>query len=224
MKITIIIFLTVTLSLKCFSQQQNSTFDIIDSTCLLNPQFDSINNISIFSEQLKLIIKGLSQEKPLLLKEMIEFEKTKNFPESSLGHYYSVSESIFPKIKKYKIGNPIRYRRIECPYLDGHAEYFFTKRTKKVMLVMFEWTEFKPKNVDLFTKDTTDPILVRKIFEVKYNYLIKKITDELGQKLTIDQEKDSGRRDTKWKSANGISVYLFMFDNYNEIQLAIYKE
>jgi hypothetical protein len=102
--------------------------------------------------------------------------------------------------------------------------YFFTKRTKKVKLVLFEWSEFKFRKTDLFVKDTTDPKLGRKTFEYKYDYLVKKVSEQLGQQLVIEQEKDSGRHDTKWKNANGICAYLFMFDNYNEIRLAIYKE
>ena len=196
----------------------------MDSTCIHNPQFNSYYIDSVFSKQFQLLKACLNQKNGLRLQDIISFENSNNFVETSLGHFYTVSESIFPKVNKYKFGNPIRFRRIECPVLDGHVEYFFTKRTKKVKLVLFEWSEFKFRKTDLFVKDTTDPKLGRKTFEYKYDYLVKKVSEQLGQQLVIEQEKDSGRHDTKWKNANGICAYLFMFDNYNEIRLAIYKE
>lgn len=192
----------------------------IDSTCIKNPTLNISNGNKLFEQQLKMVKNAFLKSESFNLNQMLSFEDSIKSEDVSLGHFYSLSEGIYPYFSNYKFGNPLRYRRIECPYFDGYSSYFFTKNEKEIKVVSFEWREFKLSD---WSGNEVDRSELRKVFETQYETIKKIITDVIGSPLTIEQEPDSGRLDTKWKSDNGISAYLFIFENYNEIDLYVYR-
>jgi hypothetical protein len=167
-----------------------------------------------------MVKNGFLKSESFKLDKMLSFEDSIKSEDISLGHFYSLSEGIYPYFNSYKFGNPLQYRRIECPYFDGYSSYFYTKNEKDIKVVSFEWGELKLNGWAGIEGNRTE---LRKVFETQYETIKKIITDVIGLPLTIEQEPDSGRMDSKWKSDSGISAYLFMFENYNEIRLYIYR-
>jgi hypothetical protein len=167
------------------------------------------------------VTKGLTGESNLKLETMLEFEDSINSEDVSLGHFYSLGEGIYPFFKNHKFGNPLQYRRIECPYFDGHSSYFYTKDERKLKVAGYKWGEFKLSYWSIEKVDRTD---IRNAFEQKYESIKEIVTGILGEPLPLNEESNSGRIDTKWKSDDGISAYLFMFGSYNEISLFVYRD
>jgi len=192
----------------------------IDSTCIKNPTLNVSNGNRLFEQQLKMVKNGFLKSESFKLNEMLSFEDSIKSEDISLGHFYSLSEGIYPYFSNYKFGNPLQYRRIECPYFDGYSSYFYTKNEKDIKVFSFKWGEFKLSD---WSSNEVDRTELRKVFETQYETIKEIITDVIGLPLTIEQEPDSGRLDTKWKSDSGISAYLFMFENYNEINLYVYR-
>ena len=89
---------------------------------------------------------------------MTEYENSISSEDVSLGHFWSLGEGIYPNVKGFKFGNPISYRRIECPYFDGKSNYFYTDKDKKIKVVSFNWKVFKESNwgVNPKIKDSID--------------------------------------------------------------------
>jgi hypothetical protein len=198
-------------------------FEWTDSICLKNPNLDINRGKQAFAAQLEFIISGFSEAKQMNLGKMLKYEASINSTENSLGYSYTVSEGIYPRVKRYKYGNPVSFRRLECPIFDGQVEYFYTKATKKVKLVLFSWKDFRTQSL-LFGEEARDSTQIRKAFEDKYSFAISVVSSYLGKPILLNSSKDAGRMDTKWRSSNGISAYLFIFDSYNEIRLAVYVD
>lgn len=152
---------------------------------------------------------------------MTEYENSINSEDVSLGHFQSLGNGIYPNKKEFKFGNPISYRRVECPYFEGKSNYFYTKENKNIRVISFNWKTFKESNFGINPKIEKN---LNEKFNSKYDFIVNAVSELLGNPLDIEQEKDSGRIDTKWESVNGINAYLFKFKTFNEIRLYIYKE
>lgn len=208
-------------SLQSFAIEKTTYEPIkIDSTCNKNPTLNVSNGNKLFEQQLKMVKNGFLNSESFKLNKMLSFEDSIKSQDISLGHYYSLSEGIYPYFSNYIFGNPLQYRRVECPYFDGYSNYFYTKNEKDIKVVSFDWGEFKLSDWSGKEVNRTE---LRKVFETQYETIKEIITNVIGLPLIIEQEPDSGRLDTKWKSDNGISAYLFMFENYNEIRLYVYR-
>ncbi|SOS46765.1 conserved hypothetical protein [Tenacibaculum finnmarkense] len=193
----------------------------IDSTCIKNENKNIEFGEKEFKKHLDLAISEFDNIENFELKKMTEYENSINSEDVSLGHFWSLGEGIYPNKKEFKFGNPISYRRIECPYFEGKSNYFYTKDNKSIKVVSFNWKTFKESNFRINPKIEKD---LSGKFNSKYDFIVNVVSELLGNPLDIEQEKDSGRIDTKWKSANGINAYLFKFKTFNEIRLYIYKE
>jgi len=193
----------------------------VDSTCIKNPDKNITLGESEFRTQVKSTVSKFEQSEAFALDPALNEEKNNNSKDVSLGHYWSLSEGIYPNEKHFKFGNPISYRRCECPYFEGKKTYFYTKEKNEVKVISYEWGTFKESNMGISPNIEDD---ISEKFNEKYSFLVKAISELIGAPLDIDLEKDSGRMDTKWKTSSGISAYLFKFKSTNEIRLYIYKE
>ena len=193
----------------------------IDSTCIINPEMTVRNGELLFKQHFQKVINGLNGESDFKLEVMLSFGDSINAEDVSLGHFYSLGDGIYPFFKNYKFGNPLQYRRVECPYFDGHSSYFYTKDENNLKVAGYEWSEFKLSDWPVERVDRTE---LRNAFEQKYESIKGIVTGILGEPIPLNREPNSGRIDTKWKSSNGINTYMFMFGNYNEIRLYVYLD
>lgn len=193
----------------------------IDSTCIKNADKNIEYGEQEFKTHLDLAITGFDNIEDFELGKMTKYENSINSEDVSLGHFWSLGDGIYPNKKEFKFGNPISYRRIECPYFEGKSSYFYTKENKNIKVVSFNWKTFKESNFGINPKIEEN---LNEKFNSKYDFIVNVVSELLGNPLDIEQEKDSGRIDTKWKSVNGINAYLFKFKTFNEIRLYIYKE
>lgn len=201
---------------------ESFNFEIkIDSTCINNSDKNIEFGEKEFSTHLKSVISEFKDNKNFELQKMIEYENSINSEDVSFGHFWSLGEGIYPNEKGFKFGNPISFRRFECPYFEGKSNYFYTKNDEQIKVVSFNWETFKESNFGINPAIKND---LKEKFNNKYDFIVEVVSELFGNPLNIEQEPDSGRIDTKWKSTSGINVYLFIFKNYNEIRLYIYKE
>lgn len=193
----------------------------IDSTCILNPNLTVTNGELLFKQHFNKVINGLAGDEDFKLDTMLAFEDSINSVDVSLGHFYSLSEGIYPFFKNHKFGKPLQYRRVECPYFDGHSSYFYTKDENNLKVAGYEWGEF---NLSDWPVEKVDRTELKNAFEQKYASIKRAVTGMLGEPMPLNGEPNSGRIDTKWKNSNGINAYIFMFRNYNQIRLYVYRD
>jgi len=195
--------------------------ETVDSVCIKNAGKNSEAGEQEFKSHLKLIIWKFSNDSSFPLDSLLNYEKAINTADVSLGHFWSLGERVYPNKKKFKFGNPLSFRRVECPYFEGKAEYFYTKNDRDVKVVSFNWETFRQSNFGVTTEIRDN---ASEKFIEKYNFIVKAVSEMLGEPLHGRQEENSGRVDTKWHSSNGINAYLYRFENYNEIRLYVYKK
>jgi len=201
----------------------------IDSSCIKNKDFNIEYGNELFIKHSTLTINRFKSDNLFELKELLQFEDSLKTEDISLGHYWSLGESIYLNSNNFKFGNPISYRRLECPYFDGTVNFFYTKKKRifnknkkeSVKVVSYGWKEFKENDLPFFTNSDSED--KDKAFKEKYDFVLTEISKLLGEPISNETE-DSGRRKTKWKSNDNINAYLFNFSNIHEIRLYIYKE
>ena len=190
-----------------------------DSTCIKNAD----KNIELGEQEFKAYFKTITTQfesnSKFEIETLLAHEKSINSKDVSRGYYWSLGEGIYPNKERFSFANPLSFERVECPFFKNSAEYFFIKTNREVKVVSFSWTTLKGPDL----QDNQKKDFSLKFIE-KYDFLTKTITDLLGNPLAAEQEKNSGRIDTKWRSASGINAYLFIFKNYNEIRLYLYKD
>lgn len=193
----------------------------IDSTCIKNKDLNIEYSNAFFIKHSNLTINKFKNDNLFDLNELLQFEDSLNTEDVSLGHYWSLSEGIYPNNNNFTFGNPISYRRLECPYFEGAVSFFYTKKEKSAKVVSYEWKEFKANDFPISTNSNSED--KNKAFSEKYDFVLSEISKVLGEPISNGTE-DSGRRQTKWKSIDNINAYLFNFSSINEIRLYIYKE
>jgi hypothetical protein len=193
----------------------------IDSTCIKNADQNIELKQQEFKSNFKSIVQKFEGDNEFKMDKLLEFEKSINSKDVSLGHFWSLGESIYPNKQRYKFGNPISFKRVECPYFEVIADYFYTKVKGNVKAILFNWDIFKESNWSIDQELRKNG---HQKFIEKYDFLVEAVSEVLGKPLAIKQEENSGRIDTKWHSANGINAYLFRFTEYDEIRLCIYKK
>ena len=68
----------------------------VDSTCIKNPDKNITAGESEFKDQVKSIISKFERSEAFVLDQALNEEKTNNSKDVSLGHYWSLSEGIYP--------------------------------------------------------------------------------------------------------------------------------
>lgn len=208
---------------KILPKQNIPTFQIeekIDSTCIKNPNLTIEYGKQEFKTHLELVISKFKKSKDFKLEEMLDYENSLNSEDVSLGHFWSLGESIYPNEKDFKFDNPISYRRIECPYFEGQTNYFYTKKNKAVKVVSFNWQTFKESNLGINPDIEKD---LENEFNEKFRFVMQTVNKYLGEPVQ-NLNEESGRKKIKWESQKGINGYMFNFSNNREIRLYIYKE
>ena len=193
----------------------------IDSSCIKNKDFNIEYGNELFIKHSNLTINRFKSDNLFELKGLLQLEDSLKTEDVSLGHYWSLGESIYPNSNNFTFDNPISYRRLECPYFEGTVNFFYTKKEKSIKVVSYGWKEFKESDFPISTNSNSED--KNKAFKEKYDFVLTEINKLLGEPISNETE-DSGRRQTKWKSKDDINAYLFNFSSINEIRLYIHKE
>ncbi|OIQ18636.1 MAG: hypothetical protein BM557_06845 [Flavobacterium sp. MedPE-SWcel] len=192
----------------------------IDSTCINTPTRNIERGEKEFKSHLKSVIKKFENVNEFKLKEMLSYEKSINSEDKSLGHFWSLGNGIYPNKKDFKFGDPLSYRRVECPYFENRVNYFYTKKLNDIKMVSFNWEVFKESNMGV-NDEISDNIGEK--FKEKFEFIFNTVTRFLNTPIENITDPD-GQRHVRWKNAQGLNAYLFNFSNYAEIRLYIYKE
>jgi hypothetical protein len=192
----------------------------IDSTCIKNIDKNIEFGEQEFKTHLELVISELDNSENFELSKMTEYENSINSEDVSLGRFWSLGEGIYPNEKGFKFGNPISYRKIECPYFEGKSSYFYTKDDKSIKVVSLNWKTFKESNFGINPKIEKD---LENKFNEKFEFLLKTLNDILGVPIENVKE-ESGRRKIRWQNEQVVNAYMFNFSSNREIRLYVYKE
>jgi hypothetical protein len=193
----------------------------IDSSCIKNKVINIEHGNELFINHLNLTINRFKSSSLFDLNDLLQFEDSLNTEDVSLDHYWSLGEDIYPNINNYIFGNPLSYRRLECPYFDGTVNFFYTEKEKATKVVSYEWKEFEESDFTPSPNSNFDE--KNKAFREKYDFVLTEINKLLGEPK-FNEIENSGRRQTKWQSKDNLNAYLFNFSSINEIRLFIYKE
>lgn len=202
--------------------RSQKTFDIevaTDSVCIKNTNKNIESGELEFKSYLKTLLDKFEKE-GIDLVEAIAYEKNIGSEDKSLGHYWSIGEKIYPNEKAYNFGDPISYRRLECPYFEGTINYFYTKDKNEIKVVSYSWNIFKESNFGMNPEIVND---VDAKFDEKLEYIVNTVSLFLGAPIENITDED-GQRHFRWANANGLNACMYNFGNYNEINLYIYKD
>lgn len=191
----------------------------VDSSCIKNAALSPEEVREEFLTQLNTVITRFIHSDKIELASFLTYNDSIGAEDISLGHYWSLGKGIYPNKKKYKFGNPISFRRVECPHFDGTVTYFYTSESKEIKVISFNWKELKENPLGMPANRSE----ISAAFIKKYEYLMEEISKIIGKPKRNRIEK-GGRRMTNWRGKKRVRVHMFNFSNYNEIRLYVYKK
>jgi hypothetical protein len=165
------------------------------------------------------------------IKTIIQLERQKKSKDITPDHLIGIGESIYPNKNKYILATPKTFETKEKPNFKLETEYFYAVNDSLVKVILYQWDYLQKTNTDFFEEENYTKKF--KAFQTKFNNLTSKLTKEFGEPISknIEQGKikdETFRYDLKFKRADGMNAYLFMFGNdnngYRQIRLAIYKD
>lgn len=119
-----------------------------------------------------------------------------------------------------KIKSPDIYEKLECPYFERDAAYYYTKR-KDLKLMTLSWG---PRWSGGWQPSITKDLLSE--FRTKYKILLESVNTTLGTPLENSNNEDFTKFTTRWLTSNGLKAnaslslgkysYLLRFYVYKE--------
>ncbi|MBX2923755.1 MAG: hypothetical protein KF746_16245 [Chitinophagaceae bacterium] len=164
------------------------------------------------------------------VKTVIKLEKQKRSKDITPDHLIEIGEGIYPNKSKYILATPKTYEIKEKPNFKVETEYFYGVNDGLVKVILCQWDYLQKNNSNSFKKENYTK--KSKTFQTKFETLTSQLTKEFGEPFSKSIEQDkikdkTFRDDYKFKRADGLNAYLFMFGNdnsgYRQIRLAIYK-
>jgi hypothetical protein len=165
------------------------------------------------------------------IKTAIQLERKKHSKDITPDHLIGIGEGIYPNKNKYILATPKTFEIKEKPNFKLETEYFYSVNDSSVKVILYQWDYLEKSNIDFYEKENHTKKF--KAFHTKFNNLTSKLIKEFGEPISknIEQGKikdETFRDDLKFKRADGMNAYLFMFGNdnngYRQIRLAIYKD
>lgn len=165
------------------------------------------------------------------IKKAIKLESQKHSKDITPDHLIEIGEDIYPNRNQYILATPKTYEIQEKPNFKFNTEYFYSVNDSLVKVILYQWDYVQIRNINSFQE--ANPTKKVKTFQTKFDMLTSKLTKEFGEAISknIEQGKikdETFRDDIKFKRADGMNAYLFMFGNdnksYRQIRLAIYKD
>jgi hypothetical protein len=168
--------------------------------------------------------------KELDIKSAIEWENKKDAKDITPDHLIEISEGIYPNNKRFDLATPKTFRSMGSQNLQLQTEYFYDVKDSLVRVILYQWDYLKEDDKK-FRAQQQERLF--KIFQIKFDSLARQLTKEYGSPFLkkIEQQEmnvDTFRDDLKFKRADGLNAYLFMFgnneNNFRQIRLAIYSD
>lgn len=165
------------------------------------------------------------------IKTIINLERQKHSKDITPDHLIGIGEGIYPNKNNFVLATPKTYELKERPNFKLETEYFYEVNDSLVKVILYQWGYLQKSNSDFFEEENNTKKF--KAFQTKFDNLTSQLTQEFGEPISknIEQDKikdDTFRDDYKFKRADGLNAYLFMFGNnnngYRQIILAIYKD
>jgi hypothetical protein len=167
----------------------------------------------------------------LNIKTVIKLERQKHSKDITPDHLIGIGEGIYPNKNNYVLATPKTYEIKERPNFKLETEYFYSVNDSLVKVILYQWDYLQKNKSDFFEEENNTKKF--KAFQTKFDNLTSQLSQEFGEPISknIEQNKikdDTFRDDYKFKRADGLNAYLFMFGNnnngYRQIRLSIYKD
>ena len=167
----------------------------------------------------------------LNIKTVIKLERQKHSKDITPDHLIGIGEGIYPNKNNYVLATPKTYEIKERPNFKLETEYFYSVNDSLVKVILCQWDYLQKNKSGFFEEENNTKMF--KAFQTKFDNLTSQLSQEFGEPISknIEQDKtkdDTFRDDYKFKRADGLNAYLFMFGNnnngYRQIRLAIYKD
>ncbi|GGE15136.1 hypothetical protein [Sphingobacterium cellulitidis] len=184
---------------------------------------------SCISKQLVVHYKDTFQLDNLHLKTVIKNESRSK--DITPKHKFGLGKNLYPNKKNYVLGIPQIYEIYDKPIFNLKTNYFYSEKDSLVKVILYEWIVVKHKKDDFFEDENYEKNA--DFFQLKFDSLANFLYREFGNPIVknIEHITDSDktyRDDLKFKRADGLNAYLFMFkrniNGYREIRLVVYKD
>jgi len=179
---------------------------IVNKTELHSKSARMTNANTLFIERLNLILSDL---KNLKLSRVEQEEKKWKSYDNTPNHFVGIGDCWNPK--KYPLDTFKSFLTQEDSFMSYTTEYFGTKKNDLVRTVLFEWNESQEL-------ESQSQELAKTTFLKKLNFLENYLTKKVGE--PIKAKNDSGK---SWKTKNGLTIDLTVFEDINQIRLAIFQ-
>jgi hypothetical protein len=184
----------------------------LDTVCYSTINIDHGN--MLLSEQIRMAIDLISSNDQ---KDKESVEQFENAFESEL----QPDEWGWFQHQIKKIKSPDIYEKIECPYFERDAAYYYSKRKDNLKLMTLSWG---PRWSGGWQPNISEDLLSE--FRTKYDILLKSAETTLGAPVDNNNNEDFTEFNTKWQTNNGIKAkaslslgkysYLLRFYIYKE--------
>ncbi len=140
--------------------------------------------------------------KQTTIDKVIDFEKSINNTIELLDMSVSLSESIYPLIKNYKIAKPVIIQRPQTGLLPLYAEYFYSEPDSIIRYISYDWEREKYGNFFKKQEIWKEESKKLKQYNTAYEEIKTSLIEQLGKPTTQDSKPK------KTKSTSGRSDYL----------------
>lgn len=155
---------------------------------------------------------GLIDTNLFNLKDYQKFENSINSEDKSYDHFVSIDKGIYPYFNSRKLKHESkRFIRKDISKFISEANYYYDKNDN-VKLIFYEWNS-NGSNDDF-----------KREFDSITNFLNSRFGQYDYKRFEEDNLDETSRDDIKWTKGS-VKAYLFRFkNNFNQINLAIYKK
>ncbi|MFD2968898.1 hypothetical protein [Sphingobacterium bambusae] len=184
-----------------------------------------VTNRLIFHE------KQASEFDKLDIQTVVKLERQKHSKDITPERLIGIGEGIYPNINKYVLATPKTYVINETPNFRLETQYFYVATNSMVKVILYQWDYLEKEKSDFIAEKKYTKKF--KVFQAKFDELVTQLTSEFGEPVStnIKQSKvkdETFRDDLRFKRADEMNAYLFMFGNDNsgfrQIRLAVYKD
>jgi len=147
------------------------------------------------------------------------------------NHKIGLGKGLYPNKNNYTLGIPKTYKIYEKPLFNLETQYFYSEKDSLVKVILYQWDNVQSKKDELSEEGNYEKKF--ELFQLKFDSLANLLCREFGNPIVenIENISDFGetyRDDLKFKRADGLNAYLFMFkrniNGYRQIRLVLYKD
>ncbi|MFK7748039.1 MAG: hypothetical protein AB8B65_06600 [Kordia sp.] len=174
------------------------------------------------------------------IKEAVAFETSLNSKLEKPFAHVTLSQEMYPHVKKYTLASPKEFLRNTPKSIPAHVEYYYDKFSRKVKFTSYRW-DFVHKVSDaiLFNRKKLRKLVEKECGELQaYNTLFSQLDTLISEKFSSSEKKvkQNQKRDKsiEWNNETTAAILKMEFQDcssegdllpgYFVIQLTVYSK